>query len=66
MHGRIQGFVFQGTTATLNDKHDYRIVNETKSIYTFMHSTMNDLAVGDSSARRPQHAAARCRSFVHL
>src|SRR5262249_45749114 len=67
IHGRIQGFVFQGTTATLNNKHDYRIVNDRKSIYTFMHSTMNDLAVGDSNAKGVNNTLplGADRSFIY-
>ncbi len=65
--GHIQGFVFQGTTASLTDKHDYRTVNDTHSIYTFMHSTMNDLAVGDSNAAGAKGKAplGADRSFIY-
>ncbi len=43
----INSFIFQGTTADLSDSSDYRQVDYPGAKYTYVHSTMGDLAVGN-------------------
>ncbi len=45
----VNGFVFQGTTADLaSGAGSYQTINYPGNIYTYVHSTMGDLAVGNA------------------
>jgi hypothetical protein len=44
----VQGFVFQGTTADLSSAGDYQTIAYPNKAYTYVHSTMGDLAVGNA------------------
>jgi len=46
--GVIRGFVFQGTTAELSQADNWATYDYPNSTYTFVHSTMGDLAVGNA------------------
>ena len=46
-NGQTQGFIFQGTTADLSDSSDYQTIDYPNVTYTYVHSTMGDLAVGN-------------------
>jgi trimeric autotransporter adhesin len=46
--GIVQGFVFQGTTADLSNSSDYQTIDYPNAQYTYVHSTMGDLAVGNA------------------
>jgi trimeric autotransporter adhesin len=46
--GVVNGFLFQGTTAELSDAASYRTIDYPNAQYTYMHSTMGDLAVGNA------------------
>ncbi len=46
-NGQTQGFIFQGTLADLSNSADYRTINFPNVTYTYIHSTMGDLAVGN-------------------
>ncbi|MDR3633174.1 MAG: right-handed parallel beta-helix repeat-containing protein [Isosphaeraceae bacterium] len=46
--GDVQGFVFQGTTADLSNASDYQTIDYPNTTYTYVHSTMGDLAVGNA------------------
>ena len=45
--GQTDGFLFQGTTADLSDSSDYQTIDYPNVTYTYIHSTMGDLAVGN-------------------
>jgi hypothetical protein len=45
--GRVQGFAFQGTTADLSNRDDYRTIDYLNAEVTYVHSTAGDLAVGN-------------------
>ncbi len=45
--GQTDGFLFQGTTADLSNSSDYQTINYPNVTYTYIHSTMGDLAVGN-------------------
>jgi parallel beta-helix repeat protein len=44
----VPGFVFQGTTADLSNSSNYQTVTFPNATYTYIHSTMGDLAVGNA------------------
>ncbi len=44
----VQGFLFQGTTAELSQSGNYRTIDYPNAMYTYVHSTMGDLAVGNA------------------
>jgi hypothetical protein len=46
-NGTVQGFLFQGTTAGLSQAGNYRTIDYPGATYTYVHSTMGDLAVGN-------------------
>jgi hypothetical protein len=46
--GTIHGFIFQGTTAELSQPQNWASYDYPSSTYTFIHSTMGDLAVGNA------------------
>ncbi len=46
-NGQTQGFIFQGTVADLSNSSDYQTIDDGTDIYTYVHSTMGDLAVGN-------------------
>ena len=46
-NGQTQGFLFQGTLADLSNSSDYRTIDDPNDTYTYIHSTMGDLAVGN-------------------
>jgi hypothetical protein len=46
-NGNIYGFMFSGTVGQLNDPSKYQTINNGQK-YTYLHSTMGDLIVGNS------------------
>ena len=46
--GTVHGFLFQGTTADLSQSGNYRTIDYPGAQYTYVHSTMGDLAVGNA------------------
>ena len=46
-NGQTQGFLFQGSVAELSNCSDYRTIDDPDATYTYIHSTMGDLAVGN-------------------
>jgi trimeric autotransporter adhesin len=46
--GTVHGFLFQGTSADLSQSSDYRTIDFPNAQYTYVHSTMGDLAVGNA------------------
>ena len=46
--GTVNGFLFQGTTADLTQSGDYETIDYPGAQYTYVHSTMGDLAVGNA------------------
>ena len=55
----VQGFVFQGTTADLSNPADYKTIDYPGATYTYVHSTMGDLAVGNADGPRGMPRSAR-------
>jgi trimeric autotransporter adhesin len=47
--GQTDGFLFQGTTADLSNSSNYQTIEDTDddATYTYIHSTMGDVAVGN-------------------
>lgn len=47
--GQTDGFIFQGTVGDLSDSSDYSTIENTAddATYTYLHSTMGDVAVGN-------------------
>jgi hypothetical protein len=46
--GSVHGFLYQGTTAGLSQAAGYRTIDYPGAKYTYIHSTMGDLAVGNA------------------
>jgi hypothetical protein len=46
--GTVHGFLFQGTTADLSQANNYRTIDYPGAKYTYVHSTMGNLAVGNA------------------
>jgi len=46
--GTVHGFLFEGTTADLSQSSDYQPIDYPNAQYTYVHSTMGDLAVGNA------------------
>jgi trimeric autotransporter adhesin len=46
--GTVHGFLFQGSTADLSQAGGYRTIDYPGAKYTYMHSTMGNLAVGNA------------------
>ncbi len=46
--GTVHGFLFEGTTADLSQSGDYRTIDYPGATYTYVHSTMGELAVGNA------------------
>ena len=44
----VQGFLFEGTTADLSQNSDYRMIDYPNAQFTYVHSTMGGLAVGNA------------------
>jgi hypothetical protein len=44
----VNGFIFQGTTTDLSNAADYETIDYPGVTYTYVHSTMGDLAVGNA------------------
>ncbi|WP_254053629.1 beta strand repeat-containing protein [Singulisphaera sp. GP187] len=44
----VQGFLFEGTTADLGQSGNYRTIDYPGAKFTYVHSTMGDLAVGNA------------------
>ncbi len=53
---KVNGFLFEGTTADLTDPSDYQTIDYPGAEFNYVHSTMGDLAVGnyDSAAAHGQ------------
>jgi trimeric autotransporter adhesin len=47
-NGVVNGFVFQGSTSDLSVSGDYQTIDYPGATYTYVHSTMGDLAVGNA------------------
>jgi hypothetical protein len=47
-NGIVQGFAFQGTAADLSNSSNYQTIDYPNAQYTYVHSTMGDLAVGNA------------------
>ena len=63
--GTVHGFLFQGTTADLSQSSDYQTIDYPNAQYTYVHSTMGDLAVGNADGPEG-NAPDRDRPRVHL
>ncbi len=46
--GTVNGFLFQGTTAELSQAANYTTIDYPGAKYTYVHSTMGGLAVGNA------------------
>jgi trimeric autotransporter adhesin len=46
-NGLTQGFLFQGPVDDLSNSSDYQTIDDPNDTYTYIHSTMGDLAVGN-------------------
>lgn len=46
--GLVHGFLFEGTTAQLSQSGNYRTIDYPNAKYTYVHSTMGGLAVGNA------------------
>ena len=46
--GMVHGFLFQGTTAELSQSGDYRTIDYPGATFNYVHSTMEELAVGNA------------------
>ena len=51
---KVNGFLFEGTTADLSNPANYRTVNQPGAEFNYVHSTMNGLAVGNYDSQ-PDH-----------
>ena len=51
---KVNGFVFEGTTAELTQSNDYQTVDEPDAEFNYVHSTMQGLAVGNYDSA-PDH-----------
>ncbi len=63
--GQVQGFVFQGTTGDLSDASDYQTIDYPDATYTYVHSTMGDLAVGNADGPEGNAPLGTGHAFIY-
>ncbi len=63
--GIVQGFVFQGTTADFTDLSNYKTVAYPDATYTYVHSTMGDLAVGNADGPEGNAPLGTGHAFIY-
>ncbi|MGP0065397.1 MAG: beta strand repeat-containing protein [Isosphaeraceae bacterium] len=64
-NGVVNGFVFQGTTADLSDASEYKTIDYPGAEYTYVHSTMGDLAVGNADGPEGDAPIASGHAFLY-
>ena len=64
-NGIVNGFVFQGTTADLSDSSDYQTIDYPDAQYTYVHSTMGDLAVGNADGPEGNAPIGTGHAFIY-
>ena len=64
-NSQVQGFLFQGTTALLSDTSDYQTIDYPNAVFTYVHSTMGDLAVGNADGSEAGLPDATGHAFVY-
>jgi trimeric autotransporter adhesin len=63
--GVVNGFVFQGTTADLSQSSDYQTIDYPGAQYTYVHSTMGDIAVGNADGPEGNAPIGTGHAFVY-
>jgi hypothetical protein len=63
--GTIHGFVFQGTVADLSSSSNYRTIDGPGAEITYVHSTMGDLAVGNTDSPEGSFPIASGHAFLY-
>jgi hypothetical protein len=63
--GDVNGFVFQGTTSGLTDSNNYRTIAYPGATYTYVHSTMGDLAVGNADGPEGNAPIGTGHAFIY-
>lgn len=63
--GNVQGFIFQGTTADLTQTSAYKTIDYPNTTYTYVHSTMADLAVGNADGPEGNAPLGTGHAFIY-
>ena len=63
--GVVNGFVFQGTVADLSNPANYRTIDGPGAQITYVHSTMGDLAVGNTDGPEGNFPIASGHAFLY-
>ncbi len=63
--GVVNGFLFQGTTADLSNPADYTTIDYPGATYTYVHSTMGGLAVGNADGPEGNAPIGTGHAFVY-
>ena len=63
--GAVDGFLFQGTTADLTNPADYTTIVYPGAQYTYVHSTMGGLAVGNADGPEDNAPIGTGHAFIY-
>jgi hypothetical protein len=63
--GVVNGFVFQGPTAGLSTSSDYQTIDYPGATYTYVHSTMGNLAVGNADGPEGNSPLGTGHAFLY-
>ena len=63
--GTVHGFLFEGTTADLSQSSDYRTIDYPNAQYTYVHSTMGGLAVGNADGPEGNAPVGTGHAFLY-
>jgi hypothetical protein len=61
----VHGFLFQGTAADLSTAANYRTIDGPGATFTYVHSTMGDLAVGNTDGAGGEFPIASGHAFLY-
>ncbi len=63
--GVVNGFLFQGTTADFSNPADYQTIDYPGAQYTYVHSTMGGLAVGNADGPEGNAPVGTGTAFIY-
>jgi parallel beta-helix repeat protein len=64
--GHVHGFLFEGTTADLSQASDYRTIDYPGAQFTYVHSTMGGLAVGNADGPEANLPLGTGHAFLYV
>ena len=63
--GIVQGFIFQGALTDLSNLNNYKTIAYPNATYTYVHSTMGDLAVGNADGPEGNAPLGTGHAFIY-